>query len=293
MAPGHRRPRPRDVFRCGPGVAFRSFLTSAVTENERARCLLRHDGAVIEPSRPLFRILGPLEVWNGREWSQISAPKWRSLLAALLLRPGQPVSTGHLVEEIWGGAPPARAANLVSGYVLRLRRLLGVNGSRLVTRAPGYQIVLHRDDLDAERFARLMADGRRALAEGEAERAATLLTEALGLWRGAALTDVPPSPMVTAETDRLEESRLAAVVVRAEAELACGRHGPLVPELRRLLADHPLREELWALLVRALSGASRQASPSGTPSGATARRHPRLHRPCGPGRSTVPAPVRG
>jgi len=207
----------------------------------------------------LFRILGPLEVWNGREWSQISAPKWRSLLAALLLRPGQPVSTGHLVEEIWGGAPPARAANLVSGYVLRLRRLLGVNGSRLVTRAPGYQIVLHRDDLDAERFARLMADGRRALAEGEAERAATLLTEALGLWRGAALTDVPPSPMVTAETDRLEESRLAAVVVRAEAELACGRHGPLVPELRRLLADHPLREELWALLVRALSGASRQA----------------------------------
>ncbi|HEY5986011.1 MAG TPA: BTAD domain-containing putative transcriptional regulator [Streptosporangiaceae bacterium] len=214
---------------------------------------------MIEPPRPLFRILGPLEVWNGRDWSQISAPKWRSLLASLLLRPGQPVSSGHLIAEVWGDDPPARAPNLVSGYVLRLRRLLGDNGDRLVTRAPGYQIVLHPDDLDAERFARLAADGRRVLAGGEAERAAALLTQALDCWRSAALADVPPSPLVTAEADRLEEARLAAVAVRAEAELACGRHAPLVPELRRLLADHPLREELWALLVRALSGAGRQA----------------------------------
>jgi DNA-binding SARP family transcriptional activator len=221
--------------------------------------VLRHDGAVIEPSRPLFRILGPLEVWDGREWSQISAPKWRSLLASLLLRPGEPVSTGQLIAEIWGDNPPARAPNLVSGYVLRLRRLLGDNGTRMVTRAPGYQIVVHPGDLDAERFARLAADGRRALADGEAERAAALLAQALDCWRGAALADVPPSPLATAEADRLEEARLAAVAVRAEAELACGRRAPLVPELRRLLADHPLREELWALLVRALSGAGRQA----------------------------------
>jgi DNA-binding SARP family transcriptional activator len=207
----------------------------------------------------LFRILGPLEVWNGQEWSQVSAPKWRSLLAALLLRPGQPVGTGDLIAEIWGDDPPARAANLVSGYVLRLRRLLGDNGSRLITRDPGYQIILHRDDLDAERFSRLVADGRLAMAEGEVEQAAAVLSEALGLWRGAALADVPPMAMAAAEADRLEESRLEALAVRAEAELACGRYRPLVPELGRLLADHPLREELWALLMRALSGSGRQA----------------------------------
>jgi DNA-binding SARP family transcriptional activator len=81
---------------------------------------------VIEPpAGPAFRILGPLEVWNGREWAQVSAPKWRALLATLLLSPGQPVSTGQLIADLWGDAPPAKASNLVSVYVHRLRRLIG------------------------------------------------------------------------------------------------------------------------------------------------------------------------
>ena len=207
-----------------------------------------------------FRILGPLEVWTGQDWSGIGAPKWRGLLAALLLNPGQAVSTDRLAAELWGDDPPDRATNLVSVYVLRLRRALGdPEGRVLTTRAPGYQLLLGPGDLDAERFETLAGRGREALADGDPDRAAELLEEALGLWRGPALADVPPSALVTAESDRLEESRLSALELRIEADLGCGRPAQLVPELRRLLSDHQLREALWALLIRALDGAGRHA----------------------------------
>ena len=70
---------------------------------------------------------------------------------------------------------------------------------------------------------------------------------------------MPATPLVAAEADRLEESRIEALELRAEASLACGRHAEVVPEVRRLLVDHPLQEKLWALLIRALYGAGRQA----------------------------------
>jgi DNA-binding SARP family transcriptional activator/Tfp pilus assembly protein PilF len=207
-----------------------------------------------------FRILGPLEVWTGQDWSSIGAPKWRALLAALLLNPGQAVSTDRLAAELWGDDPPDRATNLVSVYVLRLRRALGdPEGRVLTTRAPGYQLRLGPGDLDAECFETLAGQGREALADGDPDRAAETLAEALELWRGRALADVPPSALVTAEADRLEESRLSALELRIEADLGCGRHAQLVPELRRLLSDHQLGEGLWALLIRALDAAGRHA----------------------------------
>jgi DNA-binding SARP family transcriptional activator/tetratricopeptide (TPR) repeat protein len=207
-----------------------------------------------------FRILGPLEVWTGQDWSGVSAPKWRALLAALLLNQGQAVSTDRLIIELWGDEPPERAPNLVSVYVLRLRRVLGdPEGHVLITRAPGYQLLLRPGDLDAELFDTLVGRGRRALAERDCQGAGDALREALDLWRGRALADAPPSPLVTAEADRLEESRLSALELRIEADLGCGLHAPLVPELRRLLSDHPLREGLWARLIRALDGAGRHA----------------------------------
>jgi DNA-binding SARP family transcriptional activator len=207
-----------------------------------------------------FRILGPLEVWTGEDWSGIGAPKWRALLAALLLNRGQAVSTDRLITELWGDDAPERAANLVSVYVLRLRRVLGdPEGHVLTTRAPGYQLRLGPGDLDAEHFDTLVRRGRQALAEGDGQGAGDVLREALDLWRGRALADAPPSALVTAEADRLEESRLSALELRIEADIRCGLHAQLVPELRRLLSDHLLREGLWALLIRALDGAGRHA----------------------------------
>jgi len=207
-----------------------------------------------------FRLLGPLEVRAGEEWRGIGAPKWRSVLAALLIDAGQIVSADALINEVWGDAPPARAANLISIYVLRLRRLMEDADSRLlVTRAPGYQLQVTSSDTDALLFEAMVRDGRRAFEAGDPQGAARQLTEALALWHGRPLADVPPTPRVEAEAERLGELRLGAVELRITAELACGGHAQAVAELRRLLADHPLREGLWLLLMRALDGAGRHA----------------------------------
>jgi len=207
-----------------------------------------------------FRLLGPLEIRAGEDWRGIGAPKWRSLLATLLIHPGQIVPADVLINEVWGDTPPAKAANLVSIYVLRLRRLLGdTDSTLLVTRAPGYQLRVGPADTDAQLFETMVRNGRRALAAGDPEGAASQLAEALMLWHGSPLADVPPTPLVEAEAERLAELRLDAAELRITAELACGGHAQVVSELRRLLADHPLREGLWLLLMRALDGAGRHA----------------------------------
>jgi len=207
-----------------------------------------------------FRLLGPLEIRAGEDWRGIGAPKWRSLLATLLIHPGQIVPADVLINEVWGDTPPAKAANLVSIYVLRLRRLLGdTDSTLLVTRAPGYQLRVGPADTDAQLFEIMVRNGRRALAVGDPEGAASQLAEALMLWHGSPLADVPPTPLVEAEAERLAELRLDAAELRITAELACGGHAQVVSELRRLLADHPLREGLWLLLMRALDGAGRHA----------------------------------
>jgi DNA-binding SARP family transcriptional activator len=207
-----------------------------------------------------FRLLGPLEVRAGDDWKGIGAPKWRSVLAALLINAGQIVSADALINEVWQDDPPAKAANLISIYVLRLRRLMdSADSGLLVTRAPGYQLRVTSADTDALLFEAMLRDGRRAFAAGDPERAASQLTEALGLWNGRPLADVPSTPLVEAEAERLADLRLDAQELRAEAEIACGGHAQAAPELRRLVADHPLREGLWLLLMRALEGAGRHA----------------------------------
>src|SRR5580692_3099371 len=201
-----------------------------------------------------FRLLGPLEVRAGEGWKGIGAPKWRSVLAALLINAGQVVPADFLISEVWGDTPPDTAANLISIYVLRLRRLLGdADSGLLVTRAPGYQLRLAPADTDAQLFEAMVRDGRRTFTAGDAEGAARALTEALDLWHGKPLADVPATALVEAEADRLAALRLDAIELRITAELACGGHVQAVPELRWLLADNPLREALWLLLMRALA----------------------------------------
>jgi DNA-binding SARP family transcriptional activator len=207
-----------------------------------------------------FRILGPLEVWSESGWTGVSAAKWRSLLACLLLRPGQLVSTDTLIVELWGDTPPAKANNLVSIYVHRLRRLIGDSeGKVLVYRTPGYLLRVGPADLDLQEFESLIADGRRALAAGEPERAAAALRDAQALWRGPLLSDVAPSANVATEAQRADELHLDAAELRVEAELACRRPAEVIPELRRLVAENQIREGLWLLLMRALHQAGRHA----------------------------------
>jgi DNA-binding SARP family transcriptional activator len=149
---------------------------------------------------------------------------------------------------------------MISIYVLRLRRFIGDHEAKLLrTRSPGYQLRIGPGDLDTQRFTVLLRQGQQALGGHDPETATQLLTEAGELWRGDALADVPPSPFVEAEANRLNELRQSATELRLEAGVACGRYRDAIPELRRLLADQPLKEELWLLLLRALDGAGRRA----------------------------------
>ena len=212
-----------------------------------------------------FRLLGPLEVVSDGRSLLVGGGKRRSLLAILLLHRNEVVSAERLIDELWGERPPATAAKSVQVYVSQLRRVLrpdsaGANGGPLVTRSGGYELRVGPDDVDVARFERALADAERALGGGEPARAADVLREALGLWRGPALADFAYERFAQGEIARLEELRLAALEQRVEADLALGRHGQVVGELEALVRAHPLRERVRAQLMLALYRCGRQAA---------------------------------
>ncbi|MFF4256086.1 BTAD domain-containing putative transcriptional regulator [Streptomyces sp. NPDC001663] len=203
-----------------------------------------------------FGILGPLEV-RTHDGTPVDpgGPRPRALLTLLLLDGGRTVSVERLIDGLYGAEPPAGASNALQSQISRLRRRLAPH-TQIEAAPAGYRIVTVPDAVDAHRFEQLVAQGRAALAAGDHRLAASELRDALALWRGPALPDLPDAH---AETARLEELRLAAVQDRIEADLALGGGPELVPELRALLSDHPLSERLYGQLMRALHAGGRPA----------------------------------
>jgi DNA-binding SARP family transcriptional activator len=207
-----------------------------------------------------FRVLGPLQVWYGDGWSSIRAAQPRAVLAVLLTEAGQVVSADRLVDELWGEHPPRTALNTIQGYVARLRKMLGDGPeTRLLTRDRGYLLEVENGTVDSHVFERLVESGQRGVAAGALADGVDQLVEALALWRGPAMHDVPPTPVVTAEVNRLEQRRLTALEARLGAELALGRHVETVDELQRLVAEYPLREQLRCHLMLAMYRCGRRA----------------------------------
>ena len=207
-----------------------------------------------------FRILGPLEVVADDRRLKLGRGRQRSLLALLLVRANEVVSSDRLIDELWGESPPPTAAKALQNLVSQLRVTLALGDSNgvLLTEGPGYQLHVEPEAIDARRFEQLAAEGRRMLP-ADPRRASDVLREALALWRGEALADVAFEPFAAAEIARLEELRLAALEDRIDAELALGRHAALVPELQALVTTEPLREPLRAKLMLALYRSGRQS----------------------------------
>jgi DNA-binding SARP family transcriptional activator/tetratricopeptide (TPR) repeat protein len=204
-----------------------------------------------------FGVLGSLQV-NGRD---AAVPgKQRIVLAALLLRANRVVALETLFDDLWDGAPPASARVTVQGYLRRLRRDLdGTAAQRIITREPGYLIKVSDGELDLDVFTGLCDRARSAAAEGDWPAVTGHLEQALALWRGDPLADVPSGVLQRTEVPRLAELRLQALELRFTAELQLGRHAALVAELRRQTAAEPVREELHGLLMVALYRSGRQA----------------------------------
>ncbi len=202
-----------------------------------------------------FRVLGPLEVRDGERSLPLAGAKQRALLALLLVNANRVVSRDRMIDELWGERPPETAVQSLQVYVSRLRKLLPPE--RLLTRPPGYLLEVEPEELDVQRFERLLAEGRAAA--GDPEHASRLLHEALALWRGPPLAEFAFDGFAQAEIGRLEDLRLAAVEERVEADLALARPAELIGELEALVAEHPHRERLRGQLMLALYRSGRQA----------------------------------
>jgi DNA-binding SARP family transcriptional activator len=209
-----------------------------------------------------FGVLGPLRVLDDQECHPImvSAARLRVLLGVLLWRMNQPVGIDELAEMVWDGAPPRGAAAAVRALVMRLRRVLGQGaGARIVTRAPGYQIELANDELDASRFEVLSREAGSAVRARRWADARNTAAAALGLWRGAALADISSQALRDAWVPFLEQGRVQALEWRIEADLQQGRHLEVIEELREVSRRYPLREHFRAQVMLALARAARQA----------------------------------
>ena len=239
-------------------------------------------------------VLGPLRVESPAGQVEIRGAKERLLLARLVAASGRLVPTSDLIDTLWGDEPPASAAKSLQTFVVRLRNALEPDRrlapTLLLTEGPGYRLAVDHGQVDAERFARLAGMGRRALAEGRPDTAHRTLTEALTLWRGPAYAGFD-ADFARAESQRLDELRLAAVEDRLAADLALDRAGQAVPELQRLVLEHPLRERLWEMLVTALYRAGRQGDALGAYERARTLLSDELGADPGPGLRSVHARV--
>ncbi|MFJ8842219.1 BTAD domain-containing putative transcriptional regulator, partial [Streptomyces cyaneofuscatus] len=184
----------------------------------------------------------------------LGGARLRALLTVLALHPGRTVPAGVLVGEVWDGDPPADAAGALQALVGRLRRALGRSAVESVE--SGYRLAAEPDAVDLHRFERLAGEGSRALEQGDPVEAVTVLDEALALWGGPPLDDLPDR---AAPASRLESRRLGARRDRLEALRVLGRADEALWELAALCAAHPLDEPLQALRVRALRDAGRTA----------------------------------
>ena len=199
--------------------------------------------------------------WDrSRCWTEIApldvaGQRQRGLLALLLLHANQVVSSSRLIEELWPEEASESHAGALQASVSRLRKSLGPGAELLVTLPTGYVIQLAPEQLDLDRFERLVQEA----GDAEPQEAAEQLREALALWRGPALADFAYEPFAQAAIGRLEEVHLLAVEMRVDADLALGRHAALVAELDALAAEHPLRERLRGQLMLALYRSGRQA----------------------------------
>jgi predicted ATPase/DNA-binding SARP family transcriptional activator len=202
-----------------------------------------------------FRLLGPVHALSGTTPLSVGQPKQRAVLASLLLHRGRFVSREELLEAVWGERPPPSAVGSLHVYVHGLRQILGPE--RIEARGEAYRIRLEPDELDLERFERLLATGRAQLAAAEPQLAVELLGEALRLWLGPALADLNPD-MLRDERAQLEDRRLDAVELLAEARLEARAPGEALAELSSLIPEHPYRERLRELQILALYRLGRQ-----------------------------------
>ncbi|MES4886321.1 BTAD domain-containing putative transcriptional regulator [Streptomyces sp. NPDC000349] len=211
-----------------------------------------------------FAVLGPVRAWRGEEELILGSPQQRVVLAALLLRRGRLVTTDELVYAVWGEDSPNAAIPVLRTYISRLRKILepervhDESRAVIVSATDGYMARVPEDVLDLCVFEQQVAQAAELRTVGELSAASRLLHAALSGWSETPLAGLA-GPLAEAERSRLDEARLSALETRFDVDIQIGRHDTVVPELRALTNQYPLRERLCELLMVALYQSGRQA----------------------------------
>lgn len=210
-----------------------------------------------------FNLLGQFEIVtaDGRSFL-LSRSKISQLLGLLLLRNRETVGVDTLIEELWGENVPRSALTTVQTYVYHARKMFAdMPGGEhvLITRPSGYAVQVPDDAIDVTRFEQLVRQARRRLEAGRLEATAEALGEASRLWRGPILAGMMIGPVLNAHLAYLLELRFAATELEIEAGQRLGRHQELIPQLRKLVTENPLNENLHAWLIEALHRCGRRA----------------------------------
>jgi SARP family transcriptional regulator, regulator of embCAB operon len=211
-----------------------------------------------ELSQVSIQLLGPMTADLDHHPVAPTAGKQRQTLALLALNRGRVVTVATLVEELWGDCPPRSYATTLQTYILQLRNRLAAAAEdccgreMLSTRYGGYLLEEDACRTDVDEFGRLVVAGRAASERGDHRTASDQFGQALNLWLGPALVDVPRGPVLGLEAASLEETRLGVLERRIEADLALNRHCDLIGELTLLAARDPMNENFCALLMTAL-----------------------------------------
>lgn len=212
--------------------------------------------ATRHPTEPSVRVLGPLSVFVDGRPVEIGGPKPTLLLALLIARAGEVVSSDALIDGLWGDDPPPTARKAVQVHVSNLRRALG-DDFPLHTSAGGYLVDGADLTIDAVQFERVVVDAG-AVLEDEPGVAATALREALAWWSGPAYAGLGDCDALVPTISRLVEMRLHAQSLLYDARLRLGQHVEVIGDLDALTTDHPYREDLRRLQMLALYRAGRQ-----------------------------------
>jgi DNA-binding SARP family transcriptional activator len=204
-------------------------------------------------------VLGPIQIDGPHGSAVLTGARQRAVAGLLGVRAGTVLAQSRLVEALWADDPPRTAVKTLHSHIARVRQAIGDAGlpGVLVTRGPGYVLLVPSLAVDAQRFEEQVRLGRRELAGGDLPAGAARLSAALDLWRGNALEDAAPAGWAAAEAARLDEARTTALEDLWDARLRLGGHAAAVGELDRLLVSYPNRERLVGLMMVALDRSSR------------------------------------
>jgi DNA-binding SARP family transcriptional activator len=209
-----------------------------------------------------YEILGSVRVVDGESALHISARKIEILLATLLIKRNETVSTDQIVGEVWGENPPNRVRASLHVYISKLRKFLearGGQGSRIVTRSSGYSLLVGADELDVCEFEEKVARGKVRAAAGQHEEAIVAFEAALALVRDPVLSDVGDGVILSSFSQWVEEVRLETIELMVSSHLALGHNRQLVGLLSTVLITYPLHEEFYWQLMLALHRCGRRA----------------------------------